>query len=114
MRALTVLAVVVAGLASVGCGENCQSSCQKIYDPSECGVQIGGVTSTELTRSCISECQDALANTGPMGDYDPFTRRDPLNPKTIDNEKQAAAWMDCVAAATCEDLEPSTGGLCEH
>ncbi len=94
MRALTVLAVVVAGLASVGCGENCQSSCQKIYDPSECGVQIGGVTSTELTRSCISDCQDALANTGPMGDYDPFTRRDPLKPKSIYKETLAGACME--------------------
>ena len=43
-----------------------------------------------------------------------LTRPEPKDPKTIENEKQAAAWMDCVAAATCEDLEPATGGLCEH
>ena len=114
MRGVLGGLLLVTAAASVGCGENCQSACGKIYDPSECGVQIGGVTSAELTRDCVNQCKDALDNTGPMGNYNPTTRRDPLDPKTIENEKQAAAWMDCVAAATCEDLEPATGGLCEH
>lgn len=113
MRGLAALLVLLAA-GSVACGENCQSSCQKIYDASECGVQIGGETAADLIDDCIDECQVALENTGPMGDYDPNSRRDPLNPKTLTNEKQAAAWMDCVAEATCEDLEPSTGGYCEH
>lgn len=112
-RAISFVVVLLAA-GSIGCGEDCQSACGKIYDASECGIQIGGVTAAELTRSCVNQCKDALETTGPMGEYDPNTRRDPLNPMVIENEKQAAAWMDCVAEATCEDLEPSTGGLCEH
>lgn len=114
MTRLVSAALVLLAAGSVACGENCQSACGKIYDPAECGVQIGGVTAAELTRDCVNQCEDALAQTGPMGTYDPNTRRDPLSPSVVENEKQAAAWMDCVAAATCEDLEPSTGGLCEH
>ena len=101
-----------AGALLGGCGENCQSTCTKIYDPAECNIQIGGVAATELIRDCETDCEAALTNTGPMGDYNPFVRRDPLNPKDITNEKQAAAWMDCVASATCEELEPGFG-LCE-
>ena len=95
-----------------GCDKNCQTSCTKIYDESECGILTGGQTAQELIRDCVATCRSALQNTGPMGDYDPETPRDPQNPKTITNEKQAAAWMDCVAARTCEDLDPAVG-YCE-
>jgi hypothetical protein len=110
MKALTAL--VMAAALFAGCDKNCQETCSKIYDGSECGIQPGGQQASELQRECVSRCTAALQNTGPMGDYDPNTPRDPQDPKTITNEKQAAAWMDCVAARSCDDLEPAIG-YCE-
>jgi len=45
-----------------------------------------------------------------MGVYDPYQ---PYHgdAQTLENEKQAAAWMDCVWSADCSDLDPSVG-LC--
>lgn len=106
------IGAMAAGLLLGGCERNCQESCAKIYDASECGIQPGAQSSAELQRDCVDTCTAALQKTGPMGDYDPNTPRDPQDPKTIDNEKQAAAWMDCVAARSCEDLDPVVG-YCE-
>jgi len=105
----------MAGLSLLllgACDKNCQNTCAKIYDESECNILPGGQTAQELIRDCVANCRQALQQTGPMGDYDPETPRDPQDPKDITNEKQAAAWMECVAARTCEDLDPSVG-YCE-
>ncbi len=110
MRAVLVIAALAAAVA--GCDKNCQDTCSRIYDAAECNIQPGGLTPQELIRDCQNTCEAALSNTGPMGDYNPYVRRNPLDPKTIENEKQAAAWMECVAAATCEELDPAFG-LCE-
>ena len=111
-RGVVAALLVLAAAALAGCDQNCQDACAKVYDASQCYLRRGGITAAAVIRDCEDRCQDALANTGPMGDYNPFQKRDPLDPKTITNEKQAAAWMDCVAQAECPELDPAFG-LCE-
>lgn len=118
-RAVPVFTAVLAGLVCAllaGCGPDCQSTCNRIYQPSECGIAKPGRTSNELTRSCISECNSALQSPGTLGDYDPTRRRSSSAAIILENEKQAAAWMDCVwdvapdaTPAQCADLDPASG-----
>lgn len=113
MSARTLVAAVVGlALAGAGCDKNCQNTCYRLYDPSECAIHIGGVSEKDLKDQCISECTAALKSTGPMGTYDPYVPHDVDSPE-LQNEKQAAEWMDCVWAATCEELEPVSGGICD-
>ena len=100
-----VLAVFVAPLAlGTGCGENCRTSCFKAYDERECNVDTPGVPADRRISECVSECQAALRQVGPMGDYSPFSSGS-LTPSSLENERQAAAWMDCIAESTCEQLQ---------
>jgi len=107
-------ATLVAALAALGlggCGYNCQSTCFRIYDPSACAVVIPGSTPEALKRSCISECDEALSGVGTMGGYDPRTQGNPQIATVLENERQAAEWMDCVWEAECTQLQPP-GGIC--
>ncbi|MEZ4241548.1 MAG: hypothetical protein R3F59_36455 [Myxococcota bacterium] len=47
-----------------------------------------------------------------MGDYNPYNRANPSDPPQLENERQAAAWMECVWSTDCEQLMPTTGGIC--
>ena len=89
-----------------GCDKNCQNTCFKIVDENECGVVIGSINENELKDNCIEDCEAALSNAGSMGIYDPYVGDRPDQPNEITNEKMAAAWMDCVAETSCEDLQP--------
>ena len=66
-----VLSAALAALAS-GCDKNCQNTCFKIFDENECGVTIGSIPENELKNNCIEDCENALDNAGPMGNYDPY------------------------------------------
>jgi hypothetical protein len=101
-----IFALGVAALAP-GCAENCQDSCSRIYD--ECNISIIGVPADKSQADCEAHCEAALEEVGEMGGYDPWKKDNPLNPNTLNNEKQAAAWMDCVAETPCADMDPSVG-----
>lgn len=93
---------VTLGLAlTSGCGPNCTQSCRYVFAEDECNLQQPGITQEDLIKNCITECEDALTLTGELGGYDPNT---PLSGKTheLANDKQAAAWMDCVSQTSCE------------
>lgn len=107
-RVWVVVMAAAAGFLG-GCDKSCQDSCDKIYG--ECQVAISGVPTSISLRDCVTTCETALGNAGVMGDYDPWKRNNPLDPNEITNERQAAAWMECVAETSCEDLDPSVG-LC--
>jgi hypothetical protein len=115
MRALAWLTLGAAGfLALVGCGPNCQSTCDQIYNA--CGIIKPGQTTQELVGRCNEECESALRESGELGDYNPNTRRSSAASIDIENEVQAAAWMDCVwfiapdaTPEQCADLDPSSG-----
>ncbi len=98
-------------LAGAGCDKNCQNTCYRIYDPGECGIQVSGLSEQELKDTCVFNCTQALKEAGDMGTYDPYAPSPNENP-SLDNEKQAAAWMDCVWQAECSQLEV-VGGICK-
>lgn len=88
--------VIVLALGMlVGCGPNCQSTCGHLFDGSSCGIERPGVEPSEQTRRCINQCEDALNQPGKLDGFNP---NEPTSSQdvTLENEQQAAAWMDCV------------------
>jgi hypothetical protein len=114
MSTFRILLSVLAGLAglmSVGCGPNCQSTCNRLYSNGDdygipdCSIERGGTLTERLISDCLTACNDALANTGEVGDYRPDERHGSSTSIILENELQAAMWMDCIAETSCEDLE---------
>jgi len=107
MRTPWTLALV--GLAAVfapGCGPNCQSTCDKLYGTTgeACAISRPATTETELRNTCMEKCEYALDRPGEVGNYDPDERQGSSAAVEIENDKQAALWMDCIAETACEDL----------
>ncbi|MEZ4322643.1 MAG: hypothetical protein R3F61_34570 [Myxococcota bacterium] len=112
VAALLGLGVSVGAL--VACGPNCQNTCEQVYNV--CGIQKPGQDTEELLRDCRNECDDALRKTGDIGEYDPFARRVSSQSIVLENDAQAAAWMDCVwfhvpdgTPEQCADIDPASG-----
>ena len=70
MRCFLVLLSGMVALA--GCGQTCQSTCQHVYDPSECGITHAGFGPDDLIDTCVSDCLTALSRPGEMGTYNPM------------------------------------------
>jgi len=103
-------AVIAAAALGEGCGPTCQSSCHHIYSPDECAVVTPGVPDwTEMYKDCVDTCQNALETPGTLGVYDPDVRNTSGESIKLENERQAAAWMDCIDQTSCERL---TEGYC--
>jgi len=109
MRATTVLLVSLVALAS-GCGPDCYSSCEKIFGDAadECDIQIPGKEGEsgrqEMISQCVAHCESAMGNNGDIGDYTPNERASGDDDIALENEKQAALWMDCVSETSCDNL----------
>jgi hypothetical protein len=103
MRVAWIVAALAVAVA--GCDKNCQNSCQKIFDATECGLNPGGQSEEDWEQSCMEECEAALENAGSMGVYDPYVGDRTDQPDELTNERTAAAWMECVADVECADLE---------
>lgn len=118
MRATTVFLLALAALAA-GCdsdcpggtdcasGPSCYSACEKLYGEGDgaCNIQIPSRTGQEMQGDCISHCVSAMNNAGEIGDYEPNERASSDDQVALENEQQAALWMDCVAETSCENLE---------
>lgn len=119
MRGLLVIVGIGAALGLTGCGESCESTCQHVYDPSECGVVLPGVTPKELIQTCVRECNTALQKTGEMR-FDPNQTLGSDDAWKLENEQEAAAWIDCVwsqapedgKTPACANIDPAEGGIC--
>lgn len=99
------LALSGTGLALLsGCGPDCQSTCNRLYNESECNIQSPGATREELLGRCNTECGNALDVPGEVGDYNPNEYTPSNENIELENDKRAAVWMDCVAATSCEFL----------
>jgi hypothetical protein len=107
MRGSLLLGLGAALLA--GCDKNCQNTCGRIYSESECHVIVPGVTPERLREDCEEQCETALTRAGSMGSYNPYNRAPPDREVVLENERQAAAWMNCVWDVECSQLDPSTG-----
>lgn len=109
MRALVALGAALA-LQSACSGPSCQSSCTHIYADAtgECGIAVPGYDDADgrarLIASCTEDCTNALQTPGAMGTYDPNIRHTSGTSIVLQNEQQAAAWMDCIAGSDCVDL----------
>ncbi len=110
-----MLVLVVALLGSLmGCGPSCRSSCERLYGDGEdeCNINVpdyeGAEGANRLVIECEQECDGAMTNTGPVGTYDPNANTDTT--VGIANEKQAALWMDCVQATSCDNVKK---GFCQ-
>jgi hypothetical protein len=101
------LSAVLVGLSTVavGCGPDCQSSCSRLYQSEQCNIQSPGSDQSELLRTCEDACEYALGRSGEVGDYNPTEYTPASVSVTLQNDKQAAVWMDCVADTSCEFLE---------
>ncbi len=111
-----VLMALGAGALLVGtaCGPNCQNTCEQIYV--QCNIQKAGRAQDELLRTCVDQCEAAMRISGVQGDYNPEQRRTSNAPIELENDQQAAAWMDCVwnhapdaTPEQCADLDPASG-----
>lgn len=115
MRTLALLTLSIGGLVlGVACGPNCQNTCDQVYV--QCGIQKAGRTTDDLLDTCVQECEQAMRESGPLGDYNPEQRRASNLSIELENDQQAVAWMDCVwnhapdgTPEQCDDLDPSTG-----
>ena len=109
MRTALGLSLLTAlTLLASGCGPNCQSTCDRLYGQTGEDCQIvrpGGATSTDLKNECMRVCEDALDIPGELEGYNPDEWQGSSDSVTIENDKQAAVWMDCIAETSCEDLE---------
>lgn len=106
MRVVTGLILVVIGLS--GCGPTCQSTCSKIFLSENNGCEIQKAYSSnqsDLFDECVQDCEYALAQVGEMGDYNPDEPIRDGSSVSLDNEQQAAAWMDCVEETSCPLLD---------
>lgn len=111
MRVRWELPVLTLGvLLAAGCGPNCQTTCQRLYadgiqdGQEDCGIGRPGRTQGELIDQCNDYCEAALDTPGDLGSFDPYTRAGSNESITLENERQAALWMECVADTTCTRL----------
>jgi hypothetical protein len=108
-RSLLLLPVLgLVALLGIGCGPNCQSTCSRLYGNAagECKIERPGFqTAEQLMEVCQDACEEALSKSGEVGSYDPNDRKGSTTAVELENEKQAALWMDCISETSCEYLE---------
>jgi hypothetical protein len=110
-----MLVLVVAVLGSMsGCGPSCRTSCERLYGSGtdQCNINVPGFDgesgANSLVIECSQECESAMAEAGSIGSYEPNSNTDTT--VGLANEKQAASWMDCVAATSCDNMQK---GFCQ-
>lgn len=116
MRHALPLFTLAAALLGSGCGPDCQSSCERLYGdgapPDECGLSLPTHSSSfgrqSIIDDCTLHCERAMDRNGKAGEYDPNGTSNNSD-VYLENEIQAAMWMDCVNEASCEKLEE---GMC--
>lgn len=94
----------------VGCGEaplDCYASCDKLFgdQAGQCEIVVPGRTAQEMTNDCVASCDHALARSGELGSYNPNERSSGADDISLDNEQQAAAWIDCIHETSCDLLK---------
>ncbi len=108
MRWLLLAAI---GVFAAGCGPDCLTTCQRLHadgvdaqGENQCNITVPGMEAAQLIRECSASCERAMARAGTLDGYDPNKRTPPSEAQELVNDRQAAAWMDCVAETSCENL----------
>ena len=110
-KSIVVALVLASTSLLVACGPNCQTSCQRIYGNSanageeDCAIQRPGRDQAELIDQCMDYCEGALEQPGEIGTFDPYTRTGSNQSVSLENERQAAIWMECVQDTSCDRLQ---------
>ena len=106
VRPIAGLAASAAlSLSAVGCGPDCQSTCNRLYQENECNLQFPGQSRANLLRDCSNACEDALDTPGEIRqEYTPNQYTPSNESVRFQNDQEAALWMDCVEAQACEKL----------
>ena len=104
---LILFAVAMTQVLACG-GPDCRSTCERLYSSGtdasgETQCNIRGPNGDQYDR-CLSECNRAMETVGELGTYNPQEKPDPNEIPELKNDQQAAAWMDCIADASCELL----------
>jgi len=105
MRPLLILSSLLSLSQIVACGPDCQSTCNLIYEESQCGIPRPGQSVKDSISRCMEECNSGLKRPGEVGDYSPNEKTPQSEKPSLDNDKQTALWMDCVKNTSCENLE---------
>lgn len=101
-RGSLMIGATLAAALLAGCNRNCQNSCSRIYD--DCGISLPGLTQADSVSECLASCEGAMRNAGTLGDYNPLGRNISGETHTLENEIQAASWIDCVWDVDCENI----------
>lgn len=110
MAVRTALFALITATSTLlaGCGNDCQSTCQRLYgDEPNCAIKRPNKDQEELTRDCEDYCKTALRTPGEVDGYDPTQRTPKSETPVLENDKQAAVWMDCVEETACTYLDPN-------
>lgn len=116
MRPTTLLLVFSAALLAMACGpdagrRDCYGSCERLFGDAatECNIKVPGKEGEsgrqEMISACVTHCDHAMRRNGEVGVYSPNERASADDHIALENEKQAALWMDCVAETSCKNLD---------
>ena len=102
-RLLPALATVA--FAATACGPTCAETCRRYHAEDQCDAAPQGLSAEEAIGQCVQICEAALVQTGPEPSardprFDPENISSATRSPQIENEREAAAWMDCVATFT--------------
>ena len=110
-RAASAFTLLLAAAGLVGCAQHdCHTSCSKLFGDGdgECAIQVPGHADAngqaEIEQQCEGYCDAAMNQSGAVGDYDPNVRASGNEDVGLENDAQAALWMDCIDDTDCADL----------
>ena len=114
MRSFTLVLLGTAMTGITACGPDCQTSCEKLYSQGgECKFTSPGDPSGEKSFAvCLEACEEAMEIPGDAGDYNPNEKTPSSQSIQLQNDQQAAMWMDCVAEKSCELIKTTGGRFC--
>ena len=99
---------IFGGLTITGClvytPGVCKDACDRIYEPSQCGIERPGATTEEMVRRCERQCAYAFSRGGSIGAYEPNEQTPVSETPLLENRSQVLAWAECVENTACEDL----------
>jgi len=105
-RPVAAIAIAFVLFSSSACSFGvCTSSCEKVYQEDQCGIQRPGQSRDELIRNCEDRCVEASRNGGDAGDYNPNEKSNPGYFPQLENRAQVVLWAECVETTACENLE---------
>ncbi|MFM2162479.1 MAG: hypothetical protein RLZZ383_1991 [Pseudomonadota bacterium] len=101
--AATSFLVLGFALASQACAPTCSATCRRFYapPPEGCDAPPESLTAEEAQAQCVAVCNTAMQIPGPAPSptdrrFDPESIYLAGEVPTLANEKEAAAWIDCV------------------